>query len=69
MISGFKLNDKSKGMDKNHAALILKELGRFYASSLLFLQKAKLEDYSLHNSYPCLREQYSIRRHAGGWDH
>ncbi|KAL7648247.1 UNVERIFIED_CONTAM: hypothetical protein RMT77_000153 [Armadillidium vulgare] len=33
---GFKMSDKMKGMDLNHSLFVVKELGRFHASSLLF---------------------------------
>ncbi|KAB7495911.1 hypothetical protein Anas_12428 [Armadillidium nasatum] len=35
-IHGFKMSDRFKGMDLNHALFVVKELGRFHASSLLF---------------------------------
>ncbi|KAB7499291.1 hypothetical protein Anas_04955 [Armadillidium nasatum] len=33
---GFKMHDRKIGLDLNHANLVMKELGRFHASSLLF---------------------------------
>ncbi|RXG70566.1 hypothetical protein Avbf_01638 [Armadillidium vulgare] len=33
---GFKMSDKMRGMDLNHSLFVVKELGRFHASSLLF---------------------------------
>ncbi|KAB7500123.1 hypothetical protein Anas_04968 [Armadillidium nasatum] len=33
---GFKMCDKMRGMDLNHSLFVVKELGRFHASSLLF---------------------------------
>ncbi|KAL7648250.1 UNVERIFIED_CONTAM: hypothetical protein RMT77_000156 [Armadillidium vulgare] len=35
-VQGFKMYDRMKGMDLNHSLLVVKELGRFHASSLLF---------------------------------
>ncbi|RXG61767.1 hypothetical protein Avbf_13464 [Armadillidium vulgare] len=34
-VQGFKMYDRMKGMDLNHALFVVKELGRFHASSLL----------------------------------
>ncbi|KAL7648267.1 UNVERIFIED_CONTAM: hypothetical protein RMT77_000173 [Armadillidium vulgare] len=33
---GFSMHDRMKGMDFNHAELVLEELGRYHASSLLY---------------------------------
>ncbi|KAL7648252.1 UNVERIFIED_CONTAM: hypothetical protein RMT77_000158 [Armadillidium vulgare] len=35
-VQGFKMYDRMKGMDLNHSRFVVKELGKFHASSLLF---------------------------------
>ena len=45
---GYKMCDRNKGMDYAHTNMIMKELGRFHASSVLFLSREEMRnaDYS-----------------------
>ncbi|XP_042230324.1 uncharacterized protein LOC121871847 isoform X2 [Homarus americanus] len=47
---GFKMFDRMKGMDKAHAILVLKELGRLHAASILIQSKIQ----------PALGEKYKV---------
>ncbi|XP_071526467.1 uncharacterized protein [Panulirus ornatus] len=50
---GFKMNDRSKGLDVAHTKLILQELARFHAASLLLL--AKVPDRVLDHRYDFIK--------------
>nr|XP_053644318.1 uncharacterized protein LOC128696924 [Cherax quadricarinatus] len=39
---GFKMFDRMKGMDKAHAVLVLKELGKLHAASILYQKEASI---------------------------
>lgn len=53
---GFKMFDRIKGMDKTHAMLVLKELGRLHAASILF-QATTSE--SLNDTYKFLGKDFT----------
>ena len=50
---GYKMADRKRGMDKAHAALVVRELARFHAASLLLQNKTPDED--LGEKCPYLR--------------
>ncbi|KAB7500117.1 hypothetical protein Anas_04967, partial [Armadillidium nasatum] len=51
-VQGFKMYDRMKGMDLNHSLFVVKELGRFHASSLLF--EETLSTKSILGTFNCL---------------
>ena len=53
---GFKMTDRQKGMDKHHTMLILRELGRWHAASVLFLGKDEYKGADILNKFPELEE-------------
>ncbi|RXG70570.1 hypothetical protein Avbf_01636 [Armadillidium vulgare] len=55
-VQGFKMYDRMKGMDLNHSLFVVKELGRFHASSLLF--EETLSAKSILEIFNCLEKPW-----------
>ncbi|KAB7500118.1 hypothetical protein Anas_04966, partial [Armadillidium nasatum] len=55
-VQGFKMYDRMKGMDLNHSLFVVKELGRFHASSLLF--EETLSTKSILETFNCLEKPW-----------
>ena len=53
---GFKMTDRKKGLDAPHLTLVLQELGRMHAASMI-LQGSKSKK-ELIELYPCLEEKF-----------
>lgn len=53
---GFKMTDKKKGLDAAHLNLVLQELGRMHAASILL--KGTKSREQLLAEYPCLKEEF-----------
>lgn len=54
---GFKMFDRKKGMDKAHIALLMQELARLHAASILL--QAKTPDEDLTVRYSCLKKGWA----------
>ena len=58
---GFKMNDRKIGLNVAHSILIIQELARLHASSILFQQKKIKEDpnYDMKEAFSFLNEVYT----------
>lgn len=61
-IQGFKMHDPKKGMDLNHSLFVVKELGKFHASSLLFEESLPTKSIpdALTGFQVCFPDQYIV---------
>ena len=59
---GFVMFDKTKGMDLKHAKLVMEELGRLHATSLLF---EKEQDKDIEEIYPEIKVKYLFHLQFG----
>ena len=57
--SGFKMTDRKKGMDKHHVNLILRELGRLHAASVILFTKNKLRGKAILEQFPYFEEAWT----------
>ncbi|XP_050697071.1 uncharacterized protein LOC126985758 isoform X8 [Eriocheir sinensis] len=51
---GYKMSDRKQGLDEAHTTLVLRELARLHAASLLLQKKYPGEDFN--EKYPCLQK-------------
>ena len=53
---GYKMCDRKKGMDEHHTYLILQELGRFHAASVIWMNAQENKEVDLKETYDALKE-------------
>lgn len=54
----FRMCDRKKGMDDKHVILILKELGKLHAGSVIWMSKDEFIDVDILKKYPVLTEAF-----------
>ena len=64
--SGYKLNSRYKVLDEHHIRLIMKELGRFHAASVLLMSKNEYKNVDFTKKFSFLVDPLKMTQEAAG---